>query len=138
MVTAKKPAAAQQAPRPNGRPRTEIDLVQVERLATIQCTDQEIAAVIGVHVNTIARRKQDDPAFLQALTDGRAKGIATLRRVQYQRATGGSDTMLIWLGKNLMGQTDKQTLSGDPANPVQMRINFVRPNRTGSEPTGSA
>ncbi len=137
MSNPKRPTAKTEAPRPPHRPRTEIDLVQVERLATIQCTDVEIAAVLGISSKTIQRRKEDDPAFLQALTDGRARGIATLRRVQYQRATGGSDTMLIWLGKNLMGQTDKQTLQGDPDNPVQMRIKFVRPDRTGSEPPGS-
>ncbi len=101
-----------------GRPRIEIDLTQVERLATIQCTDEEIACVLGVSYNTITRRKADDPAFVEALEAGRGKGRATLRRLQWQRAQGGSDTMLIWLGKNVMGQTDKATLAGDPDSPL--------------------
>jgi hypothetical protein len=37
----------------------------------------------------------------------RASGRATLRRLQWQRANGGSDTMLIWLGKQMLGQKDK-------------------------------
>ena len=34
-------------------------------------------------------------------------GRATLRRLQWQRANGGADTMLIWLGKQMLGQKDK-------------------------------
>ena len=43
-----------------GRPRIEIDYKQVEQLAAMQCTDEEIAAVLGVERSTIKRRKKDD------------------------------------------------------------------------------
>ena len=116
-----------------GRPEIEIDTSQVERLAQIQCTDEEMAAVLGCSHDTLARRKADDPAFLDALTRGKAKGRMALRRLQWQRANGGSDTMLIWLGKQLLGQRDKQDheLSGPGGGPVLTVITGVpRPTDT--------
>jgi hypothetical protein len=62
-----------------------------------------------VSVDTLARRKQDDPEFVEALKIGKAKGRATLRWLQWQCADAGSDTMMIWLGKNTLGQRDKYT-----------------------------
>jgi hypothetical protein len=44
-----------------GRPRIEFDRKVIEGLASIQCTDEEIAAVLGVSVDTLTRRKKDDP-----------------------------------------------------------------------------
>jgi len=43
-----------------GRPRIKIDYRQVEQLAAMQCTDEEIAAVLGVERSTIKRRKKAD------------------------------------------------------------------------------
>ena len=37
-------------------------------------------------------------------------GKASLRRTQWKTATGGNPTMQIWLGKNMLGQTDKQEI----------------------------
>ena len=48
-----------------------------------------------------------DPEFQRIIDEARASGRATLRRLQWQRANGGSDTMLIWLGKQMLGQKDK-------------------------------
>jgi hypothetical protein len=110
-----------------GRPRIEIDLVQVERLASIQCTDAEIAAVLDLSVDTLTRRKQDDPEFVQALETGKAKGRATLRRLQWQRATNGSDTMLIWLGKQALDQHDRHELTGKDGGAISYVIRAPTP-----------
>ena len=64
--------------------RRSSDLAQVERLATIQCTDEEIAAVAGCSTDTLARRKRDDPAFVEVLERGKAIGRAKLRLLQWQ------------------------------------------------------
>jgi len=37
-------------------------------------------------------------------------GKASLRRTQWKAATGGNSTMMVWLGKNVLGQTDKQEI----------------------------
>jgi hypothetical protein len=93
-------------PRKAGRPVKEINWDIVEKLASIQCTDEEIAAVLGVHSDTIKRRKKI-PEYAEVLSNGRAKGRASLRRLQWKAAESGNVTMQIFLGKNLLGQRDK-------------------------------
>jgi hypothetical protein len=56
-----------------GRKPVIIDLEQVEKLAAIQCTEAEIASVIGVSERTIERRKQQ-PDFAEAMARGKARG----------------------------------------------------------------
>lgn len=87
------------------RPKLEIDPKLVERLASIQCTNEEIAMACGCSADTIERN------FAGELERGRARGKRGLRRLQYKRARAGSDTMLIWLGKNVLGQQDKLDLT---------------------------
>lgn len=96
-----------------GRPRAEIDLKQLELLARSQCTDEEIAAWFGIERTTIHRRKKDDPEFLAAMDRGKLKGCASLRSAQMKAALEGNSTLLIWMGKQLLGQSDKSTFSGD-------------------------
>jgi hypothetical protein len=89
-----------------GRPPIQINMEMVETLASIQCTDEEIAAALRVSVDTIARRKQN-PEFAEALAAGKALGRMSLRRLQWQAAKGGSVPMMIWLGKQMLGQRDR-------------------------------
>lgn len=96
-----------------GPPRHQLDLVQIEKLAQIQCTDYEIALVMGVSEKTIQRRKADDAGFLSAYEKGRSDGRVSLRKWQFEAAKNRNTTMLIWLGKQYLGQTDKaDVLSG--------------------------
>jgi hypothetical protein len=109
-----------------GRPRIEFDRKIIERLASIQCTDKEIAAVLGVSFYTLARRKADDPEFVEFLERGRANGRATLRRLQWQRANAGSDTMLVWLGKQTLGQRDRPADEDAAAvTPLRVTVELV-------------
>ena len=74
----------------------------VDRLASIHCTVDEVAAVLGVSRDTIDRR------FRDRIDAGKAKGRASLRREQWKAAEGGNPAMLIWLGKQYLGQVDKE------------------------------
>jgi hypothetical protein len=94
----------------NGRPRAVIDLDQINALAQIQCTDYEIAQVIGVSERTIERRKAAGGPFLEAYEKGRAEGRTSLRKWQFSVAKAKNTTMLIWLGKQYLNQSDKQDL----------------------------
>ena len=99
-----------EAPAPKrkvGRPQKELDLGQIKQLAAIQCTEEEIAAVMEVGLNTIRRRKASDPAFAEAMEAGKAHGRVSIRRQQYKVAMNGNVAMLIWLGKQVLGQRDK-------------------------------
>ena len=42
------------------RPEAKIDLVELEKLCGMQCTDEEIAAFFGVSKRTIERRRKVD------------------------------------------------------------------------------
>jgi hypothetical protein len=94
-------------PGEGGRPPTPIDLDVVRRAAGIGCTVDEIAAVLGVPRRTLYDRMEQDLEIRRALDEGRDQGRATLRRLQWQQAYAGNPTMLIWLGKQLLGQRDR-------------------------------
>lgn len=83
-----------------GRPPLEIDESLVQKLAMIMCTMEEIAAVVGCSVDTLERR------FADIIKEGQSKGKTSLRRWQYQAAEKGNTSMLIWLGKQHLGQRD--------------------------------
>jgi len=102
-----QPACDTTIQRGRGRPWQIPDLDLVEQLASIGCTDEEIGDAVGVSVSWITERKQDSPDFLAALKRGRSEIKSSLRRLQLSRARKGSDTMLIWLGKQMLSQRDK-------------------------------
>lgn len=85
-----------------GRPKIEIDMGLVEKLANIQCTEEEIASVLGCSVDTLARQ----PSFAEIYKKGKEFGKSSLRRTQWKLAQSNT-TMAIWLGKQYLGQTDK-------------------------------
>lgn len=92
--------------RPRGRPPVEVDENKVFELATIACTLDEIALLCGCSVSTLRNKYKDvyDRGFAQARS--------SLRREQWKAAHSGNATMLIWLGKQMLGQRD---FKDDPA-----------------------
>lgn len=79
-----------------------IDPEQVRALAAINCTYPEMCAVLGVSDETLRAR------FSPIIEAGRAIGRQSLRRAQWKAAVEkGNIQMLIWLGRQLLGQTDK-------------------------------
>lgn len=83
------------------RPFKKIDPEQVRVLAEIQCSYEEIAAVCKCNRKTLQNR------FSQVVEDGWKAGKTGIRREQMKLAMGGNVTMLIWLGKQFLGQADK-------------------------------
>ncbi len=101
-----------------GRKLLNIDPKQVEQFASVGATNVEIAEIMGCDEGTIRKR------FSENLTKGRASRKIRLRQAQWKSALGQEEirdnqgniiqqyipqnvTMLIWLGKNELGQTDK-------------------------------
>jgi hypothetical protein len=85
-----------------GRPKAVIDLALAEELGQIHCTLSECAAVLGVAEKTLSNRAD----FLQVYKRGKEDGKASLRRMQLKAAKGGNVSMMIWLGKQLLGQRE--------------------------------
>jgi hypothetical protein len=105
------------------RPKSEIDLDQLEKLCAMQCTDQEIAAHLGVSIRTIERRRKE-ASFREAMERGKAKGRISVRRNLFKLATNGNLGANIFLAKNLLGYKDvvANEHSGPEGGPIQMSL----------------
>ena len=84
-----------------GRPKLNIDPKLVQDLAALGCKTSEIAVVVGCSPDTL------DGRFSAELAKGRENLKISLRRWQLEAAKKGNVAMLIWLGKQMLGQTEK-------------------------------
>jgi hypothetical protein len=89
-----------------GRDKTVVPPEEVYKLAQIGSKDTEIAEWFGIDGNTLRYN------FSVELLKGRESLKHSLRRAQIKTALGGNPTMLIWLGKQLLDQSD-QPLNSD-------------------------
>ena len=87
-----------------GRPKKKIDYQTVEKLSSIMCTQEEISSYLEISVRTLQR----DEEFCRVYKKGLDKGKMSIRRQQYKMVESGNPTMAIWLGKQYLGQRDKQ------------------------------
>jgi hypothetical protein len=85
-------------------------LAQVQALGKIQCTMKEAAAVLGVTEKTFIEFLQRFKKANEAFVAGKEAGRASLRRQQWKLAESGHATMQIWLGKQYLGQADKNAV----------------------------
>lgn len=83
------------------RPKKNIDENLVEKLAKVGCSNESIATQVGCSVDTLARR-------YAVLIQKSREGLKTNLRIwQLEAAKKGNVAMLIWLGKQMLGQTEK-------------------------------
>ena len=98
----------------------KIDWDLCDNLLHIQCTGEEIAGAMNVSYDTLSRacERENGVKFADYSEKKRAGGRASLRRAQWQNAMGGNATMQVWLGKNMLDQTDKteQTIDATVKN----------------------
>lgn len=97
------------------RPRIEFSedqRRQIRQMAGIACTVMEIADVIGCSHDSLTKYCQAE------LNKGRNEGCASLRRMQWSKAKEGNVAMLIWLGKQMLGQSDKINTINENTNRV--------------------
>lgn len=97
---------------PGGRPRKitadEDTFKRLTGLGAIQATKPEVAAVFQISMVTLTRFFSDFPDALEAYENGKGQGRMSLRRRQWAMAEK-NPTMAIWLGKNWLNQSDRQT-----------------------------
>ena len=106
----KGPGTASIAHRSRGRPRVAIDWTILDALLRIQCTRREVASVLGCSDDTITRavKRAHRMTYEEYAASHAAAGHVSIRRRQYELAMSGDRTMLIWLGKQYLGQSEKQ------------------------------
>lgn len=91
-----------------GRPIKHIDQAQFEKLCNILCTLDDIAGFFDCSVDTIENwcKKTYKETFSDIYKKKSAVGRVSLRRKQFEVAMSGDKTMLVWLGKQQLGQRD--------------------------------
>jgi AraC-like DNA-binding protein len=106
-----------------GRPLKPIDAEQVEKLAKLGCTVDEIADFFGCSKVTVYAR------FSEQLTRGRASEKMSIRRARTIRAIKDrSDAMLIYLSKVRLGENEKQPQGNlDPSSATDEHGNSIDP-----------
>ncbi|OQY72399.1 MAG: hypothetical protein B6D44_10255 [Ignavibacteriales bacterium UTCHB2] len=80
---------------------------KVEKLASFGLTNKEIAEALEYNEDTMKYN------FKDFLIKGRANLKEKLKRKQIQVAMGGNVSMLIWLGKQYLDQSEKVVETGD-------------------------
>lgn len=93
---------------PVSRPLIPIDWNLVDRYLESACTGVEIAGVIGCSADTLYKRCVDEKGvnFTAYASQKRSRGDSLIKVAQMQVALKGNTSMLIWLGKNRLGQKD--------------------------------
>ena len=86
-----------------GRPKIKMDSEQVENLAEFGCTTLEIAKFFKCDESTARKRYKEE------MSSGREKMKINLRQIQFKLATTNA-AMSIFLGKNYLAQTDRQSI----------------------------
>lgn len=116
---------------PGGRPGIGIDWAEFDRLCEVQCTLAELAAHFRVSEDTVERavRRDHGTSFADYFAQKRKAGFVSLRRKQWELAMAGNATMLIFLGKQLLGQSDRHEV----ALPQVSLSGLPRPNRLSRE-----
>jgi hypothetical protein len=105
------------------RPKSKIDVEELEKLCAMQCTDEEIAAFMEVSTRTIERRRKS-PHVREVMERGRAKGRASVRRNLFRLAGNGNLGANIFLAKNLLGYKDvvSNEHTGPQGGPIKMSL----------------
>jgi hypothetical protein len=89
---------------------SDDDWQKINAACQVQCTGEEIAQIMGFSYDTLERRIKETHSISAAeyIKRHAQGGKATLRRLQWKAANNGNTSMLIWLGKQYLGQVDRQ------------------------------
>jgi predicted transcriptional regulator len=95
----------EQSAKNRGRPKRVIDFAKVEKLAAIGCSQDEIAAELGIGETTLKRHCGP------ILKRGTKKCHVKLRSAMFRHAIKGDPRLLVFLGKVYLGlKEDPQTV----------------------------
>lgn len=114
------------------KPKTwdEADEKRFKSLCQIMCTKAEVCAVMDVDAKTLDRlvdkhfgesvpHEGARLTFSEAFEVFSARGKMSLRRKQFELALEGDKSMLVWLGKNYLDQTDQKRKPAEGDKPAE-------------------
>jgi len=77
---------------------------KIQMLASFGCSITEIAKYFRIDESTVRKKYKDE------LETGRESLKVRLRQLQWDHAARGNTALLIWLGKQYLGQTDRKEI----------------------------
>lgn len=90
------------------RPRIDIDIQLVEKLAGDGLTQAEICAAMGISEKTLERRKTEMSVLADAIKRGKAQAAGIVANVLFEKATVDKDLgAIIWYEKTRRGLSDR-------------------------------
>ena len=117
---------AKPGPKGPSKPMSEKEWGQLISMIRIQCTKDEICGVFGMSEPTLRRRiKEFSPEenFDTLFKKHQHEGKSSLRRAQWKSAIELNNvTMQIWLGKQMLNQSDRPQWDDDAGKDVVLQI----------------
>ena len=106
-----------------GRPTKPIDWQEFEKLCNFQCTVEEICHWFRISHQTLYRQVKAHygESYGQVYEKKKGEGLISLRRAQFQLAQRNA-AMAIFLGKNYLGQVDKQEHTGEGGGAIKHEV----------------
>lgn len=92
------------------KPKIEIDIAQVEQLASQGLSQQQIADSLGISERTLRNRKRESTEVAEAIKRGKAKGVAFVTNKLMQSIKKGNIAAMIFFLKTQGGWHEKQML----------------------------
>lgn len=115
-----------------GRPRAVIDWALVKRQLSAGASGSSIAYELGIAAETLYLRCQEDNGMefsaFRLLHFGRGNDLIAMK--QFEVAMRGDKTMLVWLGKNRLGQRDRQEFTNAAGEAIPIVMVQVLPPST--------
>jgi len=113
-----------------GRPKLLLENIECDGwdlldALCIWATAEYCAEQLGISSDTLVWRIEDryGISYPEYKTKRREPLMVNLFRRQYEVAMGGNTTMLIWLGKNYLNQSDQQKATIESLEPI--KIEFI-------------
>lgn len=96
---------------PVGRPAWVMpDLVEVERIASLGLTQEQIAHSLGIALGTLCEKKKQYSEFNEAIKRGQASGIKKMANVVFDNAVKGESSSAMFYLKCRAGWREKQEI----------------------------
>jgi hypothetical protein len=103
---------------PVGRKRIELDVSEIERLAGLGLTDEEICSCLGICRRTLVYRKAESALFAQAIKNGKSRANREVANKLYELCMQGNPTAIIWWEKTRANRSDKLQVTSEEKRPA--------------------
>ena len=111
-----------------GRKPVKIDWEIVKDYLRAQCAAEGIAGILGISRGSLYGRCVKDLGmeFDELRHEMRESGKEMIRKKQFDLAAEGDKGMLIWLGKQYLGQSDKTDMTTEIKSELPVTISIKR------------